>query len=198
MWFLDPRFPDAFLMWNLKCEITLVCRLRFGLDAFGSVKCEIWSVKFFLLGAYRFSLFVWCVVLKVCIFSKTPKRGLFDMGLSLFTIVPESINERSLLIFACAAGGQGCCATPLTIRASGDRRSRSAGALARTSFPPNPLGIHFNIVLCTDVKRHPWRSTSWRRRRVGADWTLTSSFRLLWSQQYMYSGCSNGHPLALV
>ena len=40
---------------------------------------------------------------------------------------------------------------------------------ARTTFPPIPPDFLFNIILCTDVKRHPWRSTSWRRHRVGAD-----------------------------
>ena len=39
----------------------------------------------------------------------------------------------------------------------------------RRPCPPPPLKFMFNIILCTDVKRHPWRSTSWRRHRVGAD-----------------------------
>ena len=48
-------------------------------------------------------------------------------------VILSGALPRTRFIFAYAASGQGCCATPLTIRASGERRPRMPTA-ARTAL----------------------------------------------------------------
>ena len=47
-------------------------------------------------------------------------------------------SDYEYIFSAYAAGGQGCCATHLTIRALGDRLSRSAGRAGSKDLSSSP------------------------------------------------------------